>query len=295
MQEFQGKVAVVTGAASGFGREFARLAGGLGMRLVLADVEKGPLDAAADELRAGGCDVLAEQVDVSRAADVERLAQRTIERYGAAHLVFNNAGVAGGGGLVWESSVKDWEWLLGVNLWGVIHGVRCFVPIMLRQDRECQVVNTASVAGLISPQTMGVYNTSKHAVVALTETLYHDLRLVNAKVGVSLLCPAFVNTGIAHSERNRPARLRNEVPPTPSQIAAQRAGEQATAAGRLSAADVARITFDAIRESRFYILTHPRILQSVELRIQDILAQRQPSDPFSFKKDVAFKADPAAS
>lgn len=290
MQEFEGKVAVITGAASGFGREFARIAGGLGMKVVLADVEQAPLEAVAAELRAKGSDVLAERMDVSRAADVERLAQRTVDRFGAVHLLFNNAGVGAGGGLIWESTAKDWEWVLGVNLWGVIHGVRCFVPVMLSQDCECHVVNTASAAGLISPQTMGVYNTSKHAVVTLTETLYHDLRLVNAKVGVSVLCPAFVDTGIARAERNRPPELRNETPPTASQIAARRAAEQATSSGKLSAADVARTTFDAIRENRFYVVTHPGILQSVELRLQDIVAQRQPSDPFSFKKDVAFKA-----
>jgi NAD(P)-dependent dehydrogenase (short-subunit alcohol dehydrogenase family) len=292
MKEFQGKVAVITGAASGFGREFARLAGGLGMRLAPADVEPAPLDAVAAELTAGGADVLAERVDVSRAADVERLAAHAVECFGAVHLLFNNAGVGAGGGFLWESSLHDWQWVLGVNLWGVIHGVRAFVPLMLRQDCACHVVNTASVAGLISPPMMGVYNTSKHAVVALTETLYHDFKLANAKIGVSVLCPAFVDTGIASAERNRPSGLANTAPPTASQLAARRQLEHATAAGRLSAADVARITFDAIRENRFYILTHPRILQAVELRVQDIMAARRPSDPFSFKQDVAFKPAP---
>lgn len=290
MREFDGRVAVITGAASGFGREFARMAAGLGMRLALADVEEAPLRELAETLRAGGMEVLAERVDVSRAEDVEALAARTFARFGAAHLLFNNAGVGAGGGLIWESSVKDWQWVLGVNLWGVIHGVRCFVPAMLKQDCACHVVNTASVAGLVTPQTMGVYNTSKHAVVALTETLYQDLRVVNAKIGVSLLCPAFVNTGIARADRNRPTELRNEGPLTPSQLAARQATERATSSGRISAEDVARITFDAIREDKFYVLTHPRILQSVELRMQDILAQRAPSDPFTFKREVAFTA-----
>jgi NAD(P)-dependent dehydrogenase (short-subunit alcohol dehydrogenase family) len=290
LREFHGKVAVITGAASGFGREFARQAAALGMRVVLADIEPVPLDTIAAELRAGGCDVLAEPVDVSRAAEVERLAARSVEAFGAVHLLFNNAGVAGGGGLVWESTLNDWSWVLGVNLWGVIHGVRCFVPRMLRQGDDCHVVNTASAAGLISPQTMGVYNVSKHAVVTLTETLFHDLRLAGANIGVSLLCPAFVDTGIAQAERNRPPELRDAAPPTPSQRAAREAAAKATASGRLNATDVARLTFDAIREERFYIVTHPRILQSVELRLQDIVAQRQPSDPFSFKQDVAFKA-----
>ena len=291
MQDFAGKVAVVTGAASGFGREFARLGAALGMRVVMADVESAALEAAAGELRGSGADVLAERVDVSRGADVERLAARTMDRFGAVHLLFNNAGVGAGGGLIWESSEKDWAWVLGVNLWGVIHGVRCFVPLMLKQDCPCHVVNTASAAGLIAPQTMGVYNTSKHAVVALTETLYHDLRLVNAKVGASVLCPAFVPTGIVEADRNRPAELRNDAPPTASQIAARNAARQAVTSGRLSAADVALTTFDAIREERFYIITHTNILASVELRMQDILAQRRPSDPFSFKKEVAFKAE----
>lgn len=290
MREFQEKVAVITGAASGFGREFARQAAALGMRVVLADIEQAPLDAVAAELGAGGCEVIAERVDVSRGPDVERLAARCVEKFGAVHLLFNNAGVAGGGGLLWESTVNDWAWVLGVNLWGVIHGVRCFVPQMLRQGDACHVVNTASAAGLISPPTMGVYNVSKHAVVTLTETLYHDLRLAAANVGVSLLCPAFVDTGISQAERNRPAELRDAAPPTPSQLAAREAGAKATASGRLSPAEVARLTFDAIRDDRFYIITHPRILPSVELRLQDIVAQRQPSDPFSFKREVAFKA-----
>ncbi|MBV9756548.1 MAG: SDR family NAD(P)-dependent oxidoreductase, partial [Alphaproteobacteria bacterium] len=251
MREFAGRVAVITGAASGFGREFARIAASLGMRVVLADIEPAPLDAVAAELRAGGCEVLAERVDVSRAADVERLASRSVERFGAVHLLFNNAGVAGGGGLIWESTVNGWTWVLGVNLWGVIHGVRCFVPLMLRQGDACHVVNTASAAGLISAQTMGVYNVSKHAVVTLTETLYHDLRLAGGNIGVSLLCPAFVDTGIAEAERNRPAELRDAAPPTPSQRAARAAAAKATASGRLSAAEVARLTFDAIRDHRF--------------------------------------------
>ena len=170
MKDFAGKVAVVTGAGSGFGREFARIGARLGMKLALADIRPGALAATADELRAQGAQLIAETVDVSRGADVERLAQRTLDAFGAVQLLFNNAGVAAGG-LVWEHSVKDWEWVLGVNLWGAIHGVRTFVPIMLAQGDDCHVVNTASVAGLLSPQLMGVYNVSKHGVVTLTETL----------------------------------------------------------------------------------------------------------------------------
>ena len=290
MKDFSGRVAVITGAGSGFGREFAQIGARLGMKLALADVNADALEASASELRAQGADVLAQPCDVSQGAQVQALADATLERFEAIHLVFNNAGVAGTGGFIWENSEADWRWTLGVNLWGVVHGIRVFVPILLAQDCECHVVNTASVAGLISPQMMGVYNVSKHAVVAASETLYQDLRIAQARVGVSVLCPAFVPTGIFDSHRNRPEALRNTAPPTESQQAAQRQGEQAVRSGKLTAADVAERTFDAVRENRFYVLTHPRILQSVELRMQDILALRNPSDPFSFKPDVRFSS-----
>lgn len=285
MKDFAGKVAVITGAGSGFGREFARLGAGLGMKLVLADIQADALAATADELRARGVELIAERVDVSRAEDVERLALRTKEAFGKAHLLFNNAGVAAGG-LVWENTTKDWEWVLGVNLWGVIHGVRCFVPMMLEQGDECHVVNTASVAGLLSTQLMGIYNVSKHGVVTLTETLYNDLRLKGANIGVTLLCPAYVPTNINQSQRNRP---EGESELTESMRAAQAAMDKAVTSGRVSAEDVAKMTFEAIRENRFYVVTHPRILSSVELRLQDVVEQRNPSDPFTFKKDVAVK------
>jgi len=290
MKDFAGRVAVITGAASGFGREFARIGARLGMKLALADIRPDALAATVDELRAEGAQAFGEAVDVSCTADVERLAQRTLDAYGAVHLLFNNAGVAAGG-LIWEQTLKDWEWVLGVNLWGVIHGVRTFVPIMLEQGDECHVVNTASVAGLLSPQLMGVYNVSKHGVVTLTETLYQDLRVSGARIGVSLLCPAFVPTGIAQSHRHRPASLRDEATPSASMIAAQKATEKAVSSGRISAAQVGQITFDAIRENRFYVITHPKILASIELRLHDVIAQRNPSDPFSLEPRVAPRPD----
>lgn len=285
MKEFAGKVAVITGAGGGFGREFARIGAGLGMKLVLADIQVDALDAIAAELRAAGAEVLALRIDVSKAADMEMLADKTYETYGAAHLLFNNAGV-GAGGFVWENSVADWEWVLGVNVWSVIHGIRLFVPRMLAQGDECHVVNTASVAGLLSAQTMAVYNVSKHSVVTLSETLFQDLRVAKANIGVTVLCPAFVSTGIAASERNRPADLQSDKPLTQSQKIAAAATIKAVESGRLTAADVAAKTFDCIRENKFYCITHPKILGSVELRLQDILAQRNPSDPFSFKPSV---------
>ncbi|MFN7570734.1 MAG: SDR family oxidoreductase [Betaproteobacteria bacterium] len=291
MRDFAGKVAVVTGAASGFGREFARLGAARGMRLVLADVQADALATAADELHGQSAEVRTLAVDVADGAQVARLADLAYNEFGAVHLLFNNAGV-GSGGLLWENSERDWQWVLGVNLWGVIHGVRHFVPRMLAGGEEGHIVNTASVAGLLSPPLMGVYNVGKHAVVALTETLYHDLRTVQAKIGASLLAPAFVPTGIAQSHRARPGHLANEGGPTASQRRAQAAIEKAVASGRLSAADVARITFEAIAENRFYVLTHPAILPTVELRFADVLAQRNPSDPFSTKPEVKPRLDP---
>lgn len=279
--EFAGRVAVITGAGSGFGREFARLGHRLGMRLVLADIQADALDAAAAELRAAGAELAAERVDVSVGTDVERLARRTREAFGHADLLFNNAGV-GSGGLIWENSERDWQWVLGVNLWGVIHGIRSFVPDMLARQAPGHVVNTASVAGLLSPPLMGIYNASKHAVVAITETLYHDLRQVKARLGCSVLCPAFVPTGIHHSERNRPAEMDGE-PETASQAAARESIAQAVSAGRLGAPEVAAMTFDAIRNDTFYILTHPKILGSVTLRHEDIAERRNPSDPYTYR------------
>jgi NADP-dependent 3-hydroxy acid dehydrogenase YdfG len=285
MKDFAGKVAVITGAGSGFGREFGRLAASLNMKLALADIQSDALEAIATELQNGGAEVLALRTDVSKQADMETLAAKTFATYGGANLLFNNAGV-GAGGFVWENSVADWEWVLGVNVWSVIHGVRLFVPKMLAQADECHVVNTASVAGLLSAQTMGVYNVSKHSVVTLSETLYQDLRVAGAHIGVTVLCPAFVATGIANSERNRPAELVS-APLTASQKIAQAATAKAVGSGKLSAADVAAKTFDCIRENKFYCITHPKILGSVELRLQDILAQRNPTDPFSLKPSAA--------
>jgi NAD(P)-dependent dehydrogenase (short-subunit alcohol dehydrogenase family) len=289
MKDLAGKVAVITGAGSGFGREFARIGAREGMRLVLADVQQDALDEAVAEARVAGVEALGMRVDVSKPDDVEQLAVRATGKFRAVHLLFNNAGVAGGGGYVWESSLKDWQWLLNVNLMGVVNGIRSFVPLMLRQDCECHVVNTASAAGLVSAPLMSVYNASKHAVVTLSETLFHDLRLAKAKMGVSVLCPAYVPTNIRSSERNRPPELTDDAPPTPSQIAARERSEKAIASGRLNAAEVARMTFDAVRDDRFYVITHPKMLASVELRFQDLLAQRNPSDPYTFKPEVAVR------
>jgi len=292
MKSFNGKVAVITGAASGFGREFARLGARLGMKLVLADVQREALDATADELRSDGAEVIAQLCDVRKGEQVEALAQAAMQRFAAIHLVFNNAGV-GAGGLVWESTQADWEWVLGVNLWGVIHGVRVFTPLMLacaKQDPayEGHIVNTASMAGLLTPPTMGVYNVSKHAVVALTETLYHDLMLVEAPVGASVLCPYFVPTGISQSERVRPGDVQSSTQ-TRSQQVSQAVLEKAVASGKVTAAEVAERTFEAIRAGQFYIYSHPQALGNVERRMQDIVSGRNPSDPYEAAPHVRDK------
>ena len=289
-QDLAGKVAVITGAGSGFGREFARLAAKLQMKLVLADVQKDALAEVCAELSGQGAEVLSQLTDVRKGEEVAALAAATMQRFSAVHLLFNNAGV-GAGGLLWENTLADWEWVLGVNLWGVVHGVRAFTPLMLELARKDpnyrgHIVNTSSVAGLLSPPGLGVYNVSKHAVVTLSETLYHDLRQVKAPIGVSVLCPAFVPTGISSSFRNRPSELQNAEPPTPSQLMAQAQVKKAVESGHLTATQVAEMTFAAIAADRFYVITHPKILSSVELRLQDIAEQRNPSDPFMHKPEV---------
>jgi NAD(P)-dependent dehydrogenase (short-subunit alcohol dehydrogenase family) len=290
LKNFANRVAVITGAASGFGREFANTASKLGMKLVLADVQQAPLDQAVAELKAAGATVVAMRCDVSKADDVDALAKLTIDTFGGVNLLFNNAGV-GSGGLLWENTVKDWEWVLGVNLWGVIHGVRAFTPLMLAQakreaDYEGHIVNTASMAGLLSPQLMGAYNVSKHSVVALSETLFHDLASVEKKIACSVLCPAFVPTGISTSHRARPAELLNDSKPTESMKVAQAMTHKAVSSGKLTAADISEKTFDAIRENRFYIITHPKIMATVKRRLEDIEAMQNPRDPFALKEDA---------
>jgi NAD(P)-dependent dehydrogenase (short-subunit alcohol dehydrogenase family) len=283
VDRFEGKVAVITGAGSGFGREFAAHGAALGMKLVLADVDASALAATVESLRAQGADVIGIRTDVADDAQVDALAQAAIDAFGGVHLLFNNAGV-GAGGFIWENSVNDWQWVLGVNVMGVVNGLRAFVPIMLKQQEPAHIVNTASVAGLLAAPAMGVYNASKHAVVAITETLYHDLRMARASIGVSLLCPAFVPTGIADAERSRPAALANAQPYTASQKLAARQLNRAVEGGKLSAQEVAELTFDAVREDRFYVITHPQIMPSVQLRLDDIAQLRNPTDPMSLRR-----------
>ena len=286
---FKGKTAVLTGAGSGFGLECARIGAKLGMHLVLVDVQQDALDAAASEMQALGAQVLPFKLDVSKAIEMEAMGAAVLARFGAPHLVFNNAGV-GSGGLIWENSVKDWEWVLGVNVMGVAHGVRVFTPMMLaaaKQDVAWQghIVNTASMAGLLNAPNMGVYNVSKHAVVSLSETLYQDLSLVTDQISASVLCPFFVATGISQSHRNRPSELRGSRP-TQSQLIGQAMSEKAVSSGKVSAADVAQLVFDAVATNQFYIYSHPKAIKSVQTRLEDIVQTRNPTDPFAGKPEL---------
>jgi NAD(P)-dependent dehydrogenase (short-subunit alcohol dehydrogenase family) len=292
IENFKGKTAVLTGGGSGFGLECARIGAQLGMNLVLVDVQQDALDKAEAEMIAQGAQVLARKLDVSNAQAMERLAADVKARFGAPHFVFNNAGV-GAGGLVWENSVADWEWVLGVNLWGVVHGVRLFTPMMLEAAKadpayQGHIVNTASMAGLLTAPNMGIYNVSKHAVVALTETLYQDLHLVTDQVSASVLCPYFVPTGISQSHRNRPSDLAAHKP-TASQLIGQAQSDKAVGSGKVSAADVAQKVFDAVASDQFYIYSHPHALGNVQSRMEAIVQGHNPPDPFAARPDLGVK------
>ncbi len=277
MKEFKDKVAVITGGASGLGLEIARLAAQKGMKLVLSDIEERALKQAELEFSAEGVEVLSVRTNVAAGEDVELLAEKTLERFGAVHLLFNNAGVALNK-TAWETTIADWEWVLGVDLWGVIHGVRVFTPIMLKQDTPSHIINTASVAGMLSTQGMAAYNVAKHGVVTLSETLYHDLKRRGANIDVSVLCPAWVNTAIWDSARNRPDDLQNtEEHKEEDDIKLEESARHAIQSGKVTAPMVAQIVFAAIEANQFYILTHPKIKKWVGLRVEDILQDRQPS------------------
>jgi len=275
MDEFKDKVAVVTGAASGIGRGLADRCVKEGMKVVLADVEGDPLAAAADKLRREGAEVLPVVTDVSRRGDLESLARKTVESFGAVHLLFNNAGV-GAGGLLWECTLEDWQWVIGVNLGGLIYAIRVFIPLMLGQRTECHVVNTASLAGLVSGPGMGIYHATKHAIVSISETLYQELSLMRAGIGVSVICPGCVNTRMLEQERNRPLKLRN--PPrtaSPVQQSAERFLRQEMLNG-MTPGQVAEKAFQAIRRKQLYVITHPETKAAIRRHMEDILEERNP-------------------
>ena len=278
MKHFKNKVAVITGAGSGIGRAIADRCVQEGMKVVLADIEQQALDRAEQELKSIGAGVMAVRTDVSSADSVEALAQKAVHAFGGVHLLFNNAGV-GAGSTVWDCTLADWQWVMGVNLWGVVHGIRAFMPLMLAQDTECHIVNTASVAGLLPYHSSAPYQVTKHAVVALSENLYFSLAQRNAKIKVSVLCPGWVKTRILESERNRPEEYLN--PPQqqifrPENEAIMQEMRQALEAG-MSPDHLAGFVFEAIREDKFYILSHPEFTPAIQTRMEDILEQRNPS------------------
>lgn len=276
MKEFEDKVAVVTGAGSGIGRAMAERFAAEGMKVVLADVEEGALARAEAEMREKSATVLSVLTDVSKGADIEKLAQETLDAFGAVHVVCNNAGVTDGGGPIWQKTLSDWEWVMGANLWGVIHGLRVFVPIMLDQGDEGHIVNTASMAGLMAGGG-NTYGMTKHAVVSLSESLYLELQTAGAKVSASVLCPGWVNTRIIDAERNRPAELANpaqEPDPTATQM---REMVRGLLENGLSPDKIADDVFNAIRDDRFYILTHPEMTGMIESRMKNILEGRNPT------------------
>jgi NAD(P)-dependent dehydrogenase (short-subunit alcohol dehydrogenase family) len=278
MRVLKGRVAAVTGAASGLGRSMALAFAAEGMDVALADVDQEGLLKTQGVVGGYGVRSTTLRVDVSKAAEVEAFAERTVKELGAVHVVCNNAGVSPLGS-VWENTLADWQWILGVNLWGVIHGVRAFAPRLIARN-EGHVVNTASVAGLISPPGSGAYNVTKHAVVTLSESLYHDLRERGSDVGVSVLCPAYVPTRITESERNRPRELL--VSEKSDQTLAREAMlRKAVASGKISADQVAQAVVAAVKEERFYILTHPRIKGAIRARMEDILEERAPRNPMA--------------
>lgn len=280
MKEFRGKVAVVTGAASGIGRAIAGESAVEGMKVVLADINREGLAKAEEELKASGAEVVAVPTDVSKAGDVEALARRTLEEFGGVHLLVNNAAVYTTGAL-WENTVSDWGWVLGVNLWGVIHGVRTFVPIMLEQDAEAHIVNVSSMTGLTRSTSIGTYTVSKHGIVALSETLFYELAERNPKVKVSVLCPGRVNTPVASAARKRFEETRGvsgerEMGPEDEALIEHLAGIFKTG---MDPQEVAGKVFDAIREDKFYILTDPDQKVRVKRRMEGILEERNPTLP----------------
>ncbi len=281
MKEFKGKVAVVTGAASGIGYGLAERCAQEGMKVVLAGINEDTLKIAEKDIKKTGADTLVVKTDVSKADDVEALTRKTMDAFGAVHLLFNNAGVAIYS-TTWESTLADWQWVLGVNLWGVIHGVHFFVPIMIKQGTECYIVNTASTLGLLTPPYNNPYAVSKHAMLALSETLYRELEQGGKNIGVSVLIPGYVKTKAMEGERNRPKELKNKpgegmdmaVPDVQAMMKLYRQGIDT---GMLPE-QVADIVFSAIREKKFYIFAGNEFaLPLLQARMEDILQQRNPT------------------
>jgi NAD(P)-dependent dehydrogenase (short-subunit alcohol dehydrogenase family) len=278
MKEFNGKVAVITGAASGIGKSIAERCVREGMKTVLADIDEPNLTKAEGELKGLGGTVLAVKTDVSKRGDVELLARQAIDAFGQVHLLVNNAGI-GVGGSPWEATWNDWEWAIGVNLWGVIHGVKVFTPIMLAQNTECHIVNTSSAAGLVVGGGSAPYSVTKHGVVALSESLYLALQQRKSLVKVSVLCPGLVRTNIVNAERNRPAHLRNEPVEMTPEMRVGLESMKAAFEAAMPSDQVADIVLDAVEREQFYILTHPEWTEVIQMRTDNLLRMENPRNP----------------
>lgn len=276
MKEFRGKVAVITGAANGIGFGIAERCAQEGMQVVLAGVNEDNLKKAEEKLKPTGAALFTVRADVSKREDMEALAQKTFEKFGAVHLLVNNAGI-GVGTSSWESTWEDWEWVVNVNLWGVLNGVKIFTPLMIAQDTEAHIVNVASVAGLLSNHPSAPYQVTKHAVVGLSESLYHSLAERNSKVKVSVLCPGWVKTSILKSNRNRPSEFQPQtrVKIRREDIETYRKMEAELEEG-MSIEDFTEYVFHAIREEQFYVLSHAEYTDEIRKRMDHILQQKNP-------------------
>ena len=288
MKEFKDKVAVITGAASGIGLGIAKRCVQEGMKVVLADIEQPALIQAEEELTAMGGTVLSIMTDVSKLDQVEELAKKTLETFGTVDLLCNNAGVAAGRS-IWESSISDWEWVIAVNLWGVIYSIRTFIPIMLSQDTECYIVNTASMTSFLQNHLSACYQVTKHALLGLSEHLYESLALQGAKIKTSVLCPGFVKTGILRSTRNRQEEFEGSfsvklMSPEVEEAAWKKLESDFTL---YTPEQIADILFNAIEEEKFYILTNPELDEMVRRRMDDIL---QGQNPVVFRPEAFGKA-----
>lgn len=280
MNEFSDKVAVITGAASGIGRGLAEKFLREGMKIVLADIELDALSQAEKELKEISPDVLAVLTDVSKIGAVKALAQKTIDHFGAIHILCNNAGVGfatKSSTTVWENSLSEWKWIFGVNLWGVIHGIHVFIPIMLKQNCQCYVINTASMVGLITP-TIGtaIYGITKHAIIALSEVLKLELERIGAKINVLTLCPGFASTNLTESDRNRPQELSHDTTTNLELEQIMKAYQQSIENG-ISPNNVAEILFQALKGEKFYIPTdhHRYLRRGVKNRMESIILDLQ--------------------
>ncbi|WP_425446453.1 SDR family NAD(P)-dependent oxidoreductase [Dethiothermospora halolimnae] len=282
MKDFKGKVAVITGAANGFGFEYAKECANREMKIVMSDIDKNDLENATKKIKEMGAEVISVVTDVSKYEDVKALADKTLDEFDSVDLLFNNAGVVAAGP-AWELPLNDWDWIIGVNVYGIIHGLKAFIPIMLKQDTPCHIVNTASVAGLLTTPNMPAYHTTKHASVAITESVNYSLQARNSKIKMSVFCPGFVQTDLDNSDRHRPERFKidpnNPYYESKSYKDGLKRGHHVINTG-MPIDSIGQSVFIAIEEEQFYILTHPHYNPVIGKRVKDMLEGVNPSADF---------------